>query len=278
MSKPRIFGQQVTVRLLNSKGDVPYLVTFDSIDISDMSETKTFKSIGKNRIQSETISKGYRITLNRTKRDNALIAFSNHISMMVEKGLASPEFSIEYTVNHYVENMDVDYIIDDKTNGVNLFQQALNFIGTKVGGIVGNALEVAGDEAKENFNKASDFVADARRAISPLTHLASDIANIFFRKDGFKEKIILKNCTKGEMRTGVSSHNEVVEESLTLTASHIVVDSDSGEYEDGYLPENFIKDYVSKFVNQNIDDGYLRGNPDTIANKDIADSFIKWIK
>lgn len=271
MSKNRIYGEDVIVRLMSNNGIIPYILDFDSIEIQSLTNVKTYKAIGKKVNRHQSINTGYKITLTRAKRDNHLQALINYNDYHIQKGLEPPLFSIDYIVNHNFKVGNINYNEElniESSEPNNIKKAPRDRSNQKLSGLTDNALYLANNFLRRNQsiaelqNKTKDTIKDAKKikgAVNYVKNLFNDTSNIRMEDlklykeakeqadsisgEGFKENYHYKNCQIGEFTSSDTIRTNSLE-TITLYASHKDNLNDDNMYDDYYIESKMKLQYL----------------------------------
>lgn len=217
MSKNRVYGNQVIVRLLTNIGNVPVCIDFDEISIKSKTANKTNRSIGKKIDSNQLQSSGYEITLTRSKRDNYIQSLSQFLDNQIHSGFNAVQFKIEHVTEH---NYSAIKNVPE-----------LEFGRASVGSIplIGGALNQINQQASQAINGAVNAVQN------------SPIGGLIVKP--FTEKYVYYNCTLSNLSWSDKPFENTVEQ-ITLVSTNRVCESDFNLYEDVYSANNLTNDAV----------------------------------
>lgn len=207
MSKQRSFGQDVIVRLSSADGRTNFIIDFDSINVSSLTEGKIKKGIGKRVGRPQSNSSGYKVTLSRTKRDNYLESLVQMNDYYLNSGLDQPIFSLTHTINH-------PYY----TTSINPY------------------LEFGGDTAS-GFGLAG-LARVAQSLVGDVEGLVNKFINNYKEEYIYQHGIILAPNSSYEVK-------EVGKEQLTLLFASRVSNNDANLYDDKYIPDYVRNDIIN---------------------------------
>lgn len=264
MSKPRLFGEQVVVKVLNHEGLAPFIIDFDTCDITSLSKIHSFKGIGRQIPKHQTINDGWKISLTRNKRDNALQSFIHHIDMLLEAGCSSPEFQVEHIVMHFAPTIDKEYVlgkdspVKDKESIYENFKNItskisslpkLNIIGNSTFNTTVNAVL---DDTKRYTQNAQNFLGSAESYLAQAKGIGlnyvNQIANIMGEQvEGMAEIYTYHFCAIAEP-TISNKRNEEIGETLVLYSGTRTSKTVTNVFEDTYMKAQFASDYSTKFT------------------------------
>lgn len=290
MTKNRVYGENVIVRIMSNDGVVPYILDFDSIEIQSMTSVKTFKAIGKKVNRHQSYNTGYKITLTRAKRDNHLQALINWNDYHIQKGLEPPLFMIDYIINHnykldkvnYPEELNIDEFTPNNIKRVqkdkNPFSEVKSLTDKVI--LVGNTairrneaiakiqdatLELSkkanyvnniANGAKKLFSQANSQRLEDRASYKALMATAKSMSG-----GGFTENYQYVNCEIGEFTSSDAVRTNSME-TIVIYASHKNNLNDDNRYDDEYLENNIklehekkVKEEVSSSID-NLSDTY----------------------
>jgi len=278
MTKNRVYGENVIVRIMSSDGVTPYILDFDSIEIQSMTTVRTFKAIGKKVNRHQSYNTGYKITLTRGKRDNHLQALINWNDYHIQKGLEPPLFMIDYIVNHTYQVKDVIYAeelnIDEFTPN-NIRKSSKNKSEfSNLRSLTDASLLIAKNAIRRNeaIAKVQDLVVDISKKASYVNNLASSAKNLFNDKsnqrledtaeykrlmalaktmsgNGFKENFQYMNCEIGEFTSSDAIRTNSME-TIVLYSSHRNNLNDDNLFDDGYIVKNMKLEHTRKTEEQ----------------------------
>lgn len=275
MTKNRVYGEQVLVRVMSNNGQHPYILDFDSIEIQSFTINKSYKGIGKKVTRTQSINTGYKIVLTRAKRDNYLQALINYNDFHIQKGLEPPVFMIDYIINHNYSEKSINYEseLNDNFKTPNPYQ--LKPIERPSNALTDTIFKVAETALRRNqfIAKLQDSVRDVSKKANTVNNLINTVQDIFtpnnknikdteeYKKmmelnaklagESFKENYKYLNCTIGEFSSNDSPRNNSVE-TITLYATHRDNFNDNNIYEDEYMVEKVKTDSIDR-TNNHID-------------------------
>lgn len=279
MTKNRIYGENVIVRIMSNNGITPYILDFDSIEIQSMTTVRTFKAIGKKVNRHQSYNTGYKISLTRAKRDNHLQALINWNDYHIQKGLEPPLFMLDYIVNHTYNISKVDYAeelnIDEFTpNNIRRESKDKNPFQS-VKSLTDSALVIANNFTRRNKSiaKLQDAVIDVAKKANFVNTVLDKAKNLFnddnnirledtarykelmetaktMSGNNFKENYQYMNCEIGEFTSSDTIRTNSME-TIVLYASHKNNLNDTNIFDDEYL-ENNIKLEHEKKVKEDI--------------------------
>lgn len=99
MTRNKVFGEDVLIRLISDDTQKPLIIDFDSSEINSLRQNKSYKAIGKRVMKPHSHTSGYKIILSRVKRDNYIDALTQYLDHFAERGLEYPTFTVERIVN-----------------------------------------------------------------------------------------------------------------------------------------------------------------------------------
>lgn len=108
MTRAKVYGEDVKIRLLSEDTSTPLILDFDMCDIASLRQNKMYKAIGKRVSKPHSVTSGYKITLTRAKRDNYLEALTQYLDFFIERGLDFPTFTIERTVFYQYDKKELN--------------------------------------------------------------------------------------------------------------------------------------------------------------------------
>lgn len=244
MGKPRIFGEQVVVKVLSSDGSTPFIIDFDTCDITSLSSIKSFKGIGKRIPKHQTVTNGWKISLTRNKRDNALQALVHHIDMLVESGRSSPEFVIEHTTTHFAPTIDTEYVLGkdlNKTKTDDIYTKLQN-IETRI-----ESLPIIGNYVGQFINNGKNFAERANQVAGNIGKLGASAINslIGATVEGITETYIYHYCAIAEP-TSVDKRTDETSETIVFYSGTRTSKTVKNTYEDTHLAGQMLIDYDNK--------------------------------
>lgn len=285
MSRAKVFGEDVTIRLLSDDESTPLILDFDMCEIASLRTNKMYKAIGKRISKPHSSTSGYKIVLTRAKRDNYIEALTQYLDFFAEKGLDFPTFTVERIVNYQYSVKELN-----PENEFNNIKDKPNegFNGSRTL----NDLIKAKEEAKKTkqdralLNVATLLLPNAILGLqqgkqryetfkNQLNNTANFINNTFYDNVGeelenreeikllrenikkhnnfevFQSKTLYKNCTIVE-ETFSDKPKEITEERFVLYSSNRINLSEENQYEDTYLSNMFTnrtQDKLNKTAN-----------------------------
>jgi len=269
MSRAKVFGEDITIRLLSDDESTPLILDFDACEIASLRTNKMYKAIGKRISKPHSSTSGYKIILTRAKRDNYIEALTQYLDYFAEKGLDFPTFTVERIVNYQYSKKEINP--NDEFNGSKESKPSEGFNGSRTL----NDLIKAKEEAKKAksdralLNVATMLLPEAILGLqqgkqkyetfkNQLNNTANFINNTFYNTvpeelenreeikllrenikknndfEVFQSKTLYKNCTIVE-ETFSDKPKEITEERFVLYSSNRVNLSENNEYEDTYL-------------------------------------------
>lgn len=108
MSRAKVFGEDITIRLLSDDESTPLILDFDACEIASLRTNKMYKAIGKRISKPHSSTSGYKIILTRAKRDNYIEALTQYLDFFAEKGLDFPTFTVERIVNYQYAKSEIN--------------------------------------------------------------------------------------------------------------------------------------------------------------------------
>jgi hypothetical protein len=108
MTRAKVFGEDITIRLLSDDESTPLILDFDACEVASLRTNKMYKSIGKRISKPHSNTSGYKIILTRSKRDNYIEALTQYLDFFAEKGLDFPTFTVERIVNYQYASTELD--------------------------------------------------------------------------------------------------------------------------------------------------------------------------
>ena len=280
MTRNKIFGEDVVVRLISDDLSFPLVLDFDTDDISSLRQNKVYKAIGKRSIKPHTISSGYKIVLTRAKRDNYLQTLIQYHDFFIERGLEPPTFTVERIVLHSygsdelnAKNEFFKQELKQQTSlnmsiesSEKLFNQREKQIADRTNQIISNTInrylpKVALNKLtiERNVNGFLNVINDIQNQISELNPFNIEVP-FEQRRDVFeisqkikeqnnfplfKERTLYRNCMLAEDSFADKPH-EFTEEKIIFYASNKVDLSDENDYQDVYLKEILTNQYKDK--------------------------------
>lgn len=285
MTRAKVFGEDITIRLLSDDESTPLILDFDMCEIASLRTNKMYKAIGKRISKPHSSTSGYKIVLTRAKRDNYIEALTQYLDFFAEKGLDFPTFTVERIVNYQYSVKELNpenefnNIKDKPIEGFN-------------GGRTLNDLIKAKEEAKKAksdralLNVATLLLPEVILGLqqgnqryetfkNQLNNTANFINNTFYNNVGeelenreeikllrenikkhnnfevFQSKTLYKNCTIVE-ETFSDKPKEITEERFVLYSSNRINLSEENQYEDTYLSNMFTnrtQDKLNKTAN-----------------------------
>lgn len=236
MSKNRIYGEDVVVRLLSSDGLTPYILEFDEIQVSDESKNRSYKAIGKKINTNQCYDTGYKIVLSRTKRDNQITSLLKLRDSALNRGLPVPTFTVEKITTHTYSSLSINPL---QEFGQSIINPTLPSLGLGLDSVI---------------NQVSNAV---NGAISTATSAVGNLLNL----PAFREVEMYNNCTLVE---GSSSDKpkENSMQTIVLYSTDLVLLNDKNMYDNMYINNSFNSQVQAKM-------DAVEKNDDNILNKSL---------
>lgn len=234
MSKNRIYGEDVVVRLLSSDGLTPYILEFDEIQVSDESKNKTYKAIGKKISTNQCYDTGYKIVLSRTKRDNQVTSLLKLRDSALNRGLPVPTFTVEKITTHTYSSLSINPL---QEFGQSIINPTLPSLGLGLDSVINQV-----------SNAVNGTISTATSAVGNLLNLPA-----------FREVEMYNNCTLVE---GSSSDKpkENSMQTIVLYSTDLVLLNDKNMYDNMYINNSFNSQVQAKM-------DAVEKNDDNILNK-----------
>lgn len=247
MSKNRIYGEDVVVRLLSSDGLTPYILEFDEIQVSDESKNRSYKAIGKKISTNQCYDTGYKIVLSRTKRDNQITSLLKLRDSALNRGLPVPTFTVEKITTHTYSSLSINPLQEFGQSVISTAIPSLPLGLDNIANQVGNAVN---------------------SAISTATSAVGNLLNL----PAFREVEMYNNCTLVE---GSSSDKpkENSMQTIVLYSTDLVLLNDKNMYDNMYINSSFNSQVQAKMDKVKIKD-------DNILNKalGVVESYINSVR
>ena len=277
MTKNRIYGEDVLVRIMSNDGSVPYILDFDTIEINSLTNVRTYKAIGKRVSKHQSINTGYKITLTRAIRDNYLDALIGHNDYHIQKGLEPPLYMIDYTINHGYKIEDINYEneLDDSFSQsapkqkIEVQNPITSNLAKKIAGIAGTVanLNPVTANIKNQLVQGSKIIQTGANLIKAGVNLFNSINpakiqnnatylqamrdNSPLTGDGFKQNWQYKNCSIGDFSSTSSPRTNSMQ-TIVIYATNRDNLNDNNFYDDQYMVEKMKLHHINN-TNQIID-------------------------
>jgi hypothetical protein len=259
MARPRVYGQQVLVKVFTSLNDkAPLIIDFDKISIDAKVNNQSYRTIGKSVTTHQATSlDGFTINLERSKRDDYLMEFYYLLNEAHKGRLECFEILIEKTVTHTYDATAINPAIEFANLGV---AQPILELGTQYLVSQANGLKNLAVTTAQSFisnNPVSNFVKDNIRGNQFLEQLKRQYENEIVKAiaiQPYQEIYTYTNCTLANFNSADEAL-QLSTESISFNASDVIKNGDKTaitNYFDGLMYkyyENVEKKQVDEISN-----------------------------
>ncbi len=242
MVKPRVYGQQVLVKVFTGNADKkPFVIDFDKISVEAKVNNQSYRSIGKSITSHQATSlDGFTITLERSKRDDYLMEFYYLLNEAHKGRLECFEVIIEKVITHTYSQDSIIPSVEFAEAGVG---QPILELGAQYLVTQANSLKNLAKSTAESFirnNKINQDINQAIRGNSFLEGLKRQYESSIINSIAllpYVETYSYVNCTLAGFNNSDEA-NQLSTESIVFHSSDLIKNGDRSamtNYLDGLM-------------------------------------------
>lgn len=248
MVKPRVYGQQVLVKVFSGNTDKkPFVIDFDKISVEAKVNNQAYRSIGKSVTSHQAVSlDGFTITLERSKRDDYLMEFYYLLNEAHKGRLECFEVIIEKTITHTYSQDAIIPSVEFAEAGVGqpLLELGAQYLVTQANSLKNLARSTAESFIKNNKlnQEVNKFIKGNQFLETLKSQYESDIVRAIAIMP-YVETYSYVNCTLAGFNNSDEA-NQLSTESIVFHASDLIRNGDRSAM------TNYLDELMYKYFQQ----------------------------